>query len=117
MPAYDPATEITLTGTVSEVILPKNPMGWTGVHLKLDTADGVRSVHLGPAAYLEERGFSFNVGDRIEVLGSQVKIQGEDAVLARTVGLGERRLVLRDKSGRPRWAGRGGSSVSGSSHW
>lgn len=105
MPVYDPATEITLSGTISEVTFPDSPMDGRGVHLRLDTGDGVRSVHLGPAAYVEEQGFSFSAGDRIEVIGSQVKCQGEDAVLAREVGLGERHLILRDKSGRPRWAG------------
>jgi hypothetical protein len=109
MPPYDPATEITLTGSVSEVTFPESPMGWKGVHLKLTAGDSVRSVHLGPAAYLEDQGFSFAADDRIQVTGSQVKCQGEDALLAREVVIGERRLILRDETGRPRWARRGGS--------
>jgi hypothetical protein len=107
MPAYDAATEITLAGTISEVVLAESPMGWKGVHLALDTAGEVRSVHLGPASYVEEQGFSFAAGDRVEVIGSPAKCQGEDVVLAREVAVGERRLVLRDASGRPHWAGRG----------
>jgi hypothetical protein len=106
MPNYDPQSEITFDGEISEVSFPESPMGWKGVHLRLTTDEGVRIVHLGPAAYVEDQGFSFTAGDRIEVIGSRVKCDGEDVVLAREVSIGERRLRLRDETGRPLWAGR-----------
>jgi hypothetical protein len=104
MPNYDPETEIRVTGTVKEISYPDSPQGWQGVHLALQAGEDLYDVHLGPRSYVEAQGFTFAVGDEIEVLGSQVQCQGEDALLAREIRAGERTLTLRDEDGRPKWA-------------
>lgn len=104
IPNYDPETEIRVTGTVQEVSYPDSPMGWQGVHLTLQAGEDLYDVHLGPRSFVEEKGFSFAAGDELEVLGSQVQCQGEDALLAREIRTGERLLKLRDEDGRPLWA-------------
>lgn len=114
-PAYDPKTEITLTGTVSEIqqMTPQAPppgrgpmmSGMGGVHLTLTTKDGFKDVRLGPSAYLVEKNFTIHKGDTLEITGSLVKMGGAEAVIAREVKKGSETLVLRDKNGMPLWSG------------
>jgi hypothetical protein len=78
-----------------------------GLHVTLKTSTESIVVHLGPAAYLKEKGFVIEAGDHLEILGSRVKVADESVVLAREVKKGERTLTLRDGSGRPLWSGGG----------
>jgi len=115
-PAYDPKTEIVVTGTVSEIqqmTMPQAPPpgrgpmmgGMGGVHLKLTTKDGSKEVHLGPSSYLTEKKFTINKGDTLEIIGSLVKMDGTEAFIARELKKGSETLVLRDKNGIPLWSG------------
>jgi hypothetical protein len=114
---YDPKTEVTLTGTVSDIQQMTMPQGqgpgrggtmagMGGMHLTLATKDGSKDVHLGPSSYLTEKNFTINKGDALEVTGSLVKMMGNmEAVIAREVKKGSETLVLRDKNGMPLWSG------------
>ena len=105
-PRYDTATEATVTGTVQEVKQVSGSTGWSGTHLILDSHAGVFDVHLGPSAFLAEKGFSFAKGDQIEVTGSKVKYEAADALIAREVKKGDKVLTLRDAKGYPVWSRR-----------
>lgn len=115
---YDPNTEVTLTGTVTEVqSMPaqgarnmpgRGRMGMMmgGVHLTLKTDAGATvDVRLGPAAYLKEKQFEIAAGDALQVIGSRITMGGGDVVVAREVRKGATSLTLRDATGRPMWAG------------
>lgn len=114
---YDPKTEVTLTGTVSDIQQMTMPQGegrgrgammagMGGVHLTLATKDGPKDIHLGPSSYLADKNFTINKGDALEVTGSLVKMMGNmEAVIAREVKKGSETLVLRDKNGMPLWSG------------
>lgn len=105
MPRYDASTEITVTGTVQDVLHPQ--MGrMEGTHLLLKTETETLEVHLGPSSFVSGKGFSFAKGDSVQVLGSKVTVGGNPAVLAREVTKDGKTLTLRDKTGRPLWAGR-----------
>lgn len=126
-PRYDPAAEVTFAGTVTEVMFPAegemrgraqgSPGGrggrgpgaqqTTGLHLTVDTGDAFAEVRLGPSAFVDGEGFAFATGDEVEVTGARIPGEGDDApdvILAREIRLEDRTLVLRDESGRPRWA-------------
>ena len=107
MPKYDKATEVTVKGTVQEVKLTESPMGWTGAHAILNTAEETLDVHLGPSGFLEERGFRLVEGDEVTVTGSKVKVDNQDSLLARELVKGDEKLALRDAQGFPRWSRRG----------
>ena len=107
VPAYDPATELTIQGTVEEVSQLKTPA--MGTHLTLKTDKENFDVRLGPSAFLTANKFEFAKGDQIEVTGSKIKVAGADAILAREVKKGGQTLTLRDAKGIPRWS-RGGRS-------
>jgi hypothetical protein len=104
MPKYDPASEVTVQGTVEEVTEHTGPMGWTGTHLALKTEKETLEVHLGPSAFLAEKEFAFAMGDPVEVTGSKVKLEGADVLLARTIKKGDKTLTLRNAAGIPMWS-------------
>ena len=64
-------------------------------------------VHVGPTAYLAEKGITFAKGDTVEILGSRVTIDKEAFLIARQIKKGDKTWTLRDASGRPLWSGRG----------
>ncbi len=110
---YDPKTEVTLTGSVDEV-QPRGCMHSQccasqqggGVHLMLKSESDVIEVCVGPASFVQEKGFSFVKGDSIEVIGSRVKMAGKEVVIARQITKDKQTLTLRDSKGIPGWAGK-----------
>jgi hypothetical protein len=105
-PRYDGATEITITGTVTAIAHPVDGRGRKGTHLTVEAEEKSWNVHLGPASYVESKGFTFAAGDQVGVLGSRVEIEGKPVLIARRVTKGDATLELRDEQGRPLWAGR-----------
>jgi len=101
--AYDPKTEITLEGTVDDVMTMPGTQPLSGVHLALETKDGIVHVHVGTPEYLAKQDVSFGEGDRVTVTGSRIKGEGFEAILARTVTKGQVAVTLRDEDGTPRW--------------
>lgn len=104
---YDPKTEVTVTGTISDVQEVSGVRkGWTGTHLIVKTDAGDTDVHVGPSSYVAGKQFSFAKGDAVEVVGSKVTMAGKEVVLAREITRGGKTLVLRNSQGIPEWSGR-----------
>lgn len=103
---YDLQTVSTMNGEVVEVekITPLRGMSY-GIHLKLRTADGILSVHLGPSWFVERQDLKIAKGDKIEVKGSRITFNDEPAVIAAEIKKGNDTLVLRDENGFPLWSG------------
>jgi hypothetical protein len=102
---FDPKTVQTVTGAVIAVErFPSRGM-MHGVHLRLRTGAGEMDVHLGPAWFVETGEMTLKVGDRVQVRGSRVAVQGKPALIAATLTRGEMTLRLRDADGYPYWAG------------
>jgi len=104
LPKYDPTTEVTVKGAVEKVTQDTSPMGWPGTHLTLKTGTETLDVHVGPSAFLTEKKFEIAAGDQIEVIGSKIKYEGADALLAREVKKGDKSLILRNAEGIPQWS-------------
>jgi len=109
---YDPAKVETVKGEVTAVekVGGGGQMG-PGIGLKLKTASGELTVHLGPQWYIEQQGeVPIKAGDTVEVKGVKASRGGQDFFLAGEVRKGGDVLRLRDESGVPLWAGwrRGG---------
>ena len=107
---YDASAEVTLKGTVAEVKDVECEIcdSAMGTHLVLKTEAESMEVILGPTAFLKKHDCAVAKGDEIEVIGAKIKMDGQDELLAREVKKSEKTLTLRDKMGRPMWAGRGG---------
>lgn len=103
---YDPAKEEAIAGEVVGLEKSSSRKGpANGVHLLLRTASETVPVHLGPAWYIERLDTRLEKGDRVEVKGSRVVVDGKPALIAAEVRKGEAVLQLRDAAGVPVWAG------------
>jgi hypothetical protein len=104
---YDASAEVTLKGAVTEVKeMDCDICGHQmGTHLVLKTEAESMEVMLGPASFLKKQDFAIAKGDEVEVIGAKIKMGGQDQLLAREVKKGDKTLTLRDKMGRPMWAG------------
>lgn len=103
---YNPKTVETISGEVVSVdkLPPMKGMS-NGVHLTLKADKDTISVHLGPDWYIENQDMTIELGDKIEVKGSQIILEGKPVLIAAEVKKGDIVLVLRDTSGFPTWSG------------
>ena len=111
---YDPGTVETIKGeivAVEHVAGGKGRRG--GVHVTLKSDRETLPVHLGPAWYVDEQKVRLERGDHVEIEGSRIDFGGKPAIVARQVKKGAETLVLRNETGVPVWAGRGGGRGRG----
>ena len=101
---YNPATETTLTGTVENVLQTAGSRGWNGTHLSFKTDQGVYDVHVGPSSFLSAQQFPIAKGEKLEITGSKVQMNGKDVLIARTITKDGKTLELRDAQGIPKWS-------------
>jgi len=103
---YDPKTLEPISGDIVRVdrITPMKGMSH-GIHLAIKTDQGEISVHLGPAWFVENQDITIEPGDKVEVKGSRVTIQGKPAIIAASLRKGDETLELRDENGVPVWSG------------
>ena len=109
---YDVKAETTITGTVESVenitgAGGRGRRGMGGTHLVVKTEKESVAVHVGPTAYLAEKGITLAKGDSLEILGSRVTVDNEAVLIVRQIKKGDKTWTLRDASGRPAWSGRG----------
>jgi len=99
---YNTATETTLQGEVRAVEDFTCPVSESeiGRHLRLQTSSGLVQVHLAPARVMRSQKFSFAPGDKIEVLGSKIRLQGQDSLIAREITRGNESFFIRDREGK-----------------
>ncbi len=105
VPKYDKATEVKLKGTVADVRDYNCPISGTmGSHLTLKLQDGSTiELHLAATKYVKSYEMVFSKGDEIEVVGSKVKFNGNETILAREITRGQDSFVFRDEKGKPVW--------------
>jgi len=107
MRMYDPATETARKGIVEGVKSIHHGKNMTGIHLMLRTGGEVKEVMLGPSDFVTSKGFTFEMGDQVELIGSQVTMGEMKYIVAREVTKDGKTLTLRDKNGVPEWGGMG----------
>lgn len=104
-PKYDLATEAKIAGVVQEVKTYQCKIsGALGTHLLVKTDSGeVIEVHVGATKFMNNYGFTFNVGDKVTIVGSKVKFDGKDTIIARTLEREDMNMTFRDPQGKPLW--------------
>lgn len=111
-PVYDPATVVTVSGTVETVDQHQcsfgwggypSRTGWLGTHVMLRTGYGVLDAHLGPSLFLKQHDFIPLKGDELEVTGSKFAGELPVILIVKELKKGRRFLELRDRSGQPLW--------------
>jgi hypothetical protein len=98
---YDKSSEVKIKGVIDDVRTA--PDGY--VHLTLRSDKGPVDVALGPEKFLKEMEIVFAKGETIEVLGSQVVVDGAPILLAREVTRNGDIMMMRDEHGKPVWTG------------
>jgi DNA/RNA endonuclease YhcR with UshA esterase domain len=100
-PKYDLSTEATFKGTVVELRDHNCPVtGGMGSHIILKSVDGKTiEVHIAPTEFMKHFEIVLTKGEQIEVVGSKVKFEGVDTILAREIWREDELLIFRDKDG------------------
>ena len=110
---YDPTTEVTLIGTVDEVLMQAGRGGATGLHLLVTDESETYDVHVGPTFYLFPEGLEVKKGDQVTVTGSRIAPDGTPALIVKEISTGDFAITLRDDIGLPVWGGQGPQAAQG----
>jgi hypothetical protein len=103
-PKYDLSTEATLKGTVAEVKeVPNSCLDETGLHIVVTTDAGPVEIQVGPKQFLQSMDVAFAKGDKVQIVGSKVTLDGAPLVLAREITQSNNVVVMRDNKGAPVW--------------
>ena len=102
-PVYDPATVVDVKVTVIGIREAPMTEPLDGLHLTVKTDTEAFDIYVGPTDFVKIFGITFAKGDKVQVVGSKVKFDGVDLVLARQVSRRETTFILRDKNGEPFW--------------
>lgn len=98
-PTYEKNTETNIKGTVRQITVDANGM----VHLAVRGRRESYDVLLGPQRFMKFLGIIYEKGEKVEVIGSRVTVDGAKLLLARTVRRKEDEIRFRDKQGNPAW--------------
>src|SRR5262249_36940440 len=94
---YDWKNEVTIKGILEEVqqTMPVNQPSdrrevprLDGIRLKLKTEKGIMDVHLGLSPDVVGEELTINKADAVEITGSLVRIEGNEALIAREIAKG-----------------------------
>jgi len=94
-PTYNTQTEIEVTGVIGGVHEILNGV-LVGVYLTVKTKTADVELYLGPSKFIKMFDVQFKNEDDIKAIGSKVKFEDKDLVLAREVEIGKITLTLRD---------------------
>jgi hypothetical protein len=95
---YDKAHEITLNGTIQEVISKRIAGSPVGMHLLVAGSQGMVDAHLGP--YLtKDTQEVLRTGEPVQIVGAMQELHGKDYLLARQLIVGGRTIVVRSEHG------------------
>lgn len=95
---YNKAREITLNGTVQEVVTKRAAFSPVGMHLLVAGPDGVVDAHVGP--YLtKDIQAALHAGLPLQVVGAMEESHGKQYLLARQLIFGGRTVTVRNENG------------------
>lgn len=99
---YNAASETKTSGVVESTQDFACPVsdGEIGSHVKIRTSSGIVQVHLAPGRIMRAHSIRFSPGEKIEVIGSKVRYQGDDDVIAREIIRGTDFYAIRDSNGK-----------------
>lgn len=98
VPAYDPAHELALDGTVQEVVSQQEIGSPAGLHLIVSGETGTVDAHLGPFLTKEARD-ALHPGVPIHLVGEMQEFRSKHLLLVRLISFGGRTVVVRSPHG------------------
>src|SRR5947209_2852108 len=101
VPKYDIATEAKFRGVVEEVKDRECPIsGGMGSHFVIKLDGKLVEVHIAPTKFVKSYEVAFQKGDSVEITGTKVTFEGQDAILAREIKRGNDDFLFRDPKGK-----------------
>lgn len=100
-PFYDISKEVTLSGTVSDVLAKAAPGTMPGAHLMLATSSGKVDASLGRFALQGKDPVLVANGKQVEVTGVMKTIKNQNVFVARIVKVDGKAYKLRNQHGVP----------------
>jgi hypothetical protein len=100
---FDPATVVTVAGTVLGEQRVDTGKGPKAVRLVIKVGEEQVSVQLGPDSYVDVQKTRFAVGDTVSVKGSKFTYNNKYGLIAQAVTRGTETVVFRDPKGKPAW--------------
>jgi hypothetical protein len=98
LPGYDKMHEITLAGTIEEVVFHAAAGSPAGMHLLVAGSQGTADVHLGPYMTKETQE-ALHSGTPVQIVGAMETIRGKSYLLARLLTFDGRTITVRSKNG------------------
>jgi hypothetical protein len=98
---YDVTKEVTLRGTISEVVQRPAAGLPLGLHLMVSTGQGTVDVHLGPYLGRTAAAKGLVAGAAIQMSGITTHFAGGDVFLARILVVGNQTITVRNENGFP----------------
>jgi hypothetical protein len=96
--AYDKTHEITVNGTVQEVVTKPGKGSPTGLHVIVTSSQGTFDTHLGPYVTKQNRE-ALKTGLPIQIVGAIEKVRSKQYLLARQVIFSGRTITVRGTNG------------------
>ncbi len=103
---YSLGKDTTVSGKITRIQASRKPLKTMSpaAELTIRESDGkTEDVQLGPSWYLRNLGTHLAVGNTVTVAGSEIDLNGNNALLARKLTRGNHVLYLRDLNGYPVW--------------
>jgi hypothetical protein len=95
---YDATREISLSGTIQQVVSKSASGSPSGLHLLVAGAGGVSDAHLGP--YLPKSlTQQFRAGQPVQMTGVMQTMHGQDYLLVRQITVSGRQVAIRNSHG------------------
>jgi hypothetical protein len=95
---YDKAHEITIEGTIQEVVTRHTAGSPAGLHLLVGASQGVVDAHLGQFLTKDARE-SLHTGTPVQIVGAMETIHGKSYLLARLLILNGQSIAVRNQRG------------------
>jgi hypothetical protein len=95
---YDKAHEITVNGTVQEVVTKRTAGSPVGMHLLVAGPEGVVDAHVGPYMTKDTQE-ALHAGLPVQIVGAMEEAHGKHYLLARQLIFGGRTVTVRNENG------------------
>jgi len=95
---YDRANEITVIGTVEELVARPAPGSPPGLHLLISASGETIDAHVGPFFSKQNRE-ALIAGQAVEVIGVNENVHGKDVLFVRQLTFAGRTVTVRNERG------------------
>lgn len=98
-PRYEISKEVTMEGTIQELVRKPTAGSMLGTHLMVSTSKGTVDAHIGDFVLRGSNKYSPAVGETVKLVGVMTTINHRNVFLTRTIETGNRTIQVRTARG------------------